>query len=227
MSSNSIELNIENKVAYIKLNRPEVFNSFNREMALSLQNVLDNCANDNQVRAIVIAGNGKAFCAGQDLAEVVDPNGPGMNRILYEHYNPIVNRIRDLDKPIVAAVNGVAAGAGANIALCCDIVVANENANFIQAFSKIGLIPDSGGTFFLPRLIGLQRASALMMTGDKVIYDANLPREKALLYFSKQHPSVVVMEACGGSNWWAQKLSSMGHSVKLISPQFVKPFASR
>jgi 2-(1,2-epoxy-1,2-dihydrophenyl)acetyl-CoA isomerase len=167
--SNSIELNIENKVAYIKLNRPEVFNSFNREMALSLQNVLDNCANDNQVRAIVIAGNGKAFCAGQDLKEVTTPElNPGFRKILDEHYNPIVQKIRNIEKPIIAAVNGVAAGAGANIALACDIVVASENASFIQAFSKIGLIPDSAGTFFLPRLIGFQKASALMMLGDKV-----------------------------------------------------------
>lgn len=169
MSSNSIELNIENKVAYIKLNRPEVFNSFNREMALSLQNVLDNCANDNQVRAIVLTGNGKAFCAGQDLKEVTTPElNPGFRKILEEHYNPVIQKIRTIEKPIIAAVNGVAAGAGANIALACDIVVVSENASFIQAFSKIGLIPDSAGTFFLPRLIGFQKASALMMLGDKV-----------------------------------------------------------
>lgn len=169
MSSNSIELNIENKVAYIKLNRPEVFNSFNREMALSLQNVLDNCANDEHVRSIVLTGNGKAFCAGQDLKEVTSPElNPGFRKILEEHYNPIIQKIRSIEKPIIAAVNGVAAGAGANIALACDIVVASELASFIQAFSKIGLIPDSGGTFFLPRLIGFQKASALMMLGDKV-----------------------------------------------------------
>lgn len=169
MSSNSIELNIENKVAYIKLNRPDVFNSFNREMALSLQNVLDNCANDENVRAIVLTGNGKAFCAGQDLKEVTSPElNPGFRKILEEHYNPIIQKIRSIEKPIIAAVNGVAAGAGANIALACDIVVASELASFIQAFSKIGLIPDSGGTFFLPRLIGFQKASALMMLGDKV-----------------------------------------------------------
>ncbi|HUM65848.1 MAG TPA: enoyl-CoA hydratase-related protein, partial [Chitinophagaceae bacterium] len=110
----------------------------------------------------------KAFSAGQDLAEVTDPDGPGMQRILSEHYNPIVVRIRKLEKPVVAAVNGVAAGAGANIALCSDIVVAAESASFIQAFSKIGLIPDSGGSYILPRLIGWQKASALMMLGEKV-----------------------------------------------------------
>lgn len=169
MSNNSILCKVENKVAYITLNRPEVFNSFNREMALSLQKTLDDCATDVSVRAVVITGNGKAFCAGQDLKEVTTPElNPGFRKILEEHYNPIIEKIRTIDKPIVAAVNGVAAGAGANIALACDIVVAAESASFIQAFSKIGLIPDSAGTFFLPRLIGFQKASALMMLGDKV-----------------------------------------------------------
>ncbi|HEX9979694.1 MAG TPA: enoyl-CoA hydratase-related protein [Flavobacterium sp.] len=165
----SILLSIEDSIAFITLNRPEVFNSFNREMALSMQETLDKCAADDSIRAIVITGSGKAFCAGQDLKEVTTPElNPGFRKILEEHYNPIIERIRSIEKPILAAVNGVAAGAGANIALACDIVVASENASFIQAFSKIGLIPDSAGTFFLPRLIGFQKASALMMLGDKV-----------------------------------------------------------
>lgn len=165
----SILLKIENKVAFITLNRPDVFNSFNREMAILLQKTLDDCANNATVRAIVITGSGKAFCAGQDLKEVTSPDlNPGFKKILEEHYNPIITRIRNIEKPIIAAVNGVAAGAGANIALACDIVVAAESATFIQAFSKIGLIPDSAGTFFLPRLIGFQKASALMMLGNKV-----------------------------------------------------------
>lgn len=169
MSNNSIELKIENNIAYISLNRPEVFNSFNREMALLLQEMLDTCEVNSEVRVIVLTGNGKAFCAGQDLKEVTSPElNPGFKKILEEHYNPIITRIRNIEKPIIGAVNGVAAGAGANIALACDIVVANENASFIQAFSLIGLIPDSAGTFFLPRLIGFQKASALAMLGDKV-----------------------------------------------------------
>lgn len=169
MNSTSITLKIENQVAWIALNRPEVFNSFNREMALLLQDKLDFCNEDDAIRAIVISGNGKAFCAGQDLKEVTNPQlNPGFQKILEEHYNPIILKIRTIEKPIIAAVNGVAAGAGANIALACDVVVASENASFIQAFSKIGLIPDSAGTFFLPRLIGFQKASALMMLGDKV-----------------------------------------------------------
>lgn len=164
----SILFHIENGIAFITLNRPDKLNSFNREMALLLQSKLDECASLHEVRAIYFTGAGKGFCAGQDLAEVVDPNGPGMQKILSEHYNPIITRLRNMPKPVVAAVNGVAAGAGANIALACDIVVATQSASFIQAFSKIGLIPDSGGTYTLPRLIGWQKASALMMLGDKV-----------------------------------------------------------
>lgn len=156
------------KVAYIKFNRPKVYNSFNRSMALELQAFLDDCAADANIRAIHISGEGKAFCAGQDLSEVVDPNGPELRTIIREHYNPIVQRLRSIEKPIVAAINGVAAGAGANIALACDITVAAESASFIQAFSKIGLVPDSGGTYTLPRAIGMQKAAALMMLGEKV-----------------------------------------------------------
>ncbi len=155
-------------VRKIVFNRPTVFNSFNKEMALALQQELDNAEKDSTVRAVVLTGAGKAFCAGQDLAEATDPNGPPLQSIVAKHYNPIIEKLRNIEKPIIAAVNGVAAGAGANIALACDIVFAKESASFIQAFSKIGLIPDSGGTFFLPRLIGAQKAMALMMTGDKV-----------------------------------------------------------
>lgn len=157
-----------NGVCTIKLNRPEVFNSFNRAMALALQQALDDCASDDAVRAIVLVGEGRAFCAGQDLAEATDPNGPELKTIVRDHYNPIIERIRNIEKPVIAAVNGVAAGAGANIALACDLTVAKHSASFLQAFSKIGLIPDSGGTFFLPRIIGSQKALALMMTGDKI-----------------------------------------------------------
>ncbi len=176
----SILLSIDNGVATITLNRPTKLNSFNREMALLLQDKLDECASTPEVRCIYITGEGKGFCAGQDLEEVVDPNGPGMQKILSEHYNPIITRIRNIPKPVVAAINGVAAGAGANIALACDIVIAAASVNFIQAFSKIGLIPDSGGTFILPRLVGFQKASALMMLGDKVTAEEAL--QMGMLY---------------------------------------------
>lgn len=163
-----INIHTESGVRIITLDRADKFNSFVRQMALDFQSALDDAAVDPGVRCILITGSGKAFCAGQDLAEATDPNGIGLTRIVSEHYNPVIQKIRQMPKPVIAAVNGVAAGAGANIALCCDIVIAAESASFIQAFSKIGLIPDSGGTYTLPRLIGLQRASALMMTGDKV-----------------------------------------------------------
>lgn len=161
-------INLNNGVCEIKLNRPQVFNSFNRDMAIALQEALDSCERNDEVRAIIITGEGKAFCAGQDLAEAVDPDGPELRAIVRDHYNPIIERIRNIEKPVIAAVNGVAAGAGANIALACDVTIAKKSASFIQAFSKIGLIPDSGGTFFLPRIIGMQKALALMFTGDKV-----------------------------------------------------------
>jgi 2-(1,2-epoxy-1,2-dihydrophenyl)acetyl-CoA isomerase len=163
----SILFEIKDAIAFITLNRPDKFNSFNREMALLLQEKLEICK-DDAIRAVFITGSGKAFSAGQDISELIGEHKIEIKQILSEHYNPIIRQIRSLAKPVVAAVNGVAAGAGANIALCCDVVVATEAASFIQAFSKIGLVPDSGGTYFLPRLIGWQKASALAMLGDKV-----------------------------------------------------------
>lgn len=164
----TILFEIKDSVAHIALNRPDKYNAFNREMSLELQSALDKCKNDKSVRAVLLYGAGKGFSAGQDLEEVTNTNGPDVTKILTEQLNPIITRIRKLDKPVVAAVSGVAAGAAANVALCCDIVIASKSASFLQAFTKIGLIPDSGGTFFLPRLVGWQKASALMMLAEKV-----------------------------------------------------------
>lgn len=155
-------------LATITLNRPDKYNSVNRSLALAFQSALDDCAGDEKIKVVVITGKGKAFCAGQDLGEIVASNGLDISKIIGEHFNPIVRRIRNLEKPVIAAVNGVAAGAGANIAMICDIIIASESASFLQAFSAIGLIPDSGGTFTLPRLVGWQKASALMLLGDKI-----------------------------------------------------------
>tara|TARA_Y100001935_G_scaffold76628_1_gene63982 strand:+ start:1038 stop:1808 length:771 start_codon:yes stop_codon:yes gene_type:complete len=163
-----INKEIKNQVAVLTLNRPEKYHSFVKEMALALQSELDACDNDSNIRCIVITASGKAFCAGQDLSEAIDSKGPGLKKIVDEHYNPIIRKIRNIEKPIIAAVNGVAAGAGASIALACDIVIAKKSAVFVQAFSKIGLIPDSAATFFLPRLIGVQKAAGLMMTGEPI-----------------------------------------------------------
>lgn len=150
----------------ITLNRPEVFNSFNQFMGNAFQEALDLAANDDSVRCVVITGNGKAFCAGQDLKEVTAPDAPDFTVIVEETYNQSIRRIRNMEKPVVGAINGVAAGAGANIALACDLTVAKKSVKFIQAFSKIGLIPDSGGTWMLPRLVGMQRAASLAFLGE-------------------------------------------------------------
>lgn len=177
---NPIITEVSGNVLIIKHNRPDKFHSYNRQMALQMQEALDKAANDSSIRAVYITGEGKAFCAGQDLAEAIDDSGPGIKKIVEEHYNPIIKKIRTLEKPVVCAVNGIAAGAGANIALACDVVVAGVSAAFIQAFSKIGLIPDSGGTFYLPRLIGFQRATAIMMLGDKIT--ANEALQMGMIY---------------------------------------------
>jgi 2-(1,2-epoxy-1,2-dihydrophenyl)acetyl-CoA isomerase len=168
MEYKHILFSIKENIARISLNRPDVLNSFNREMASELQNALDKCADESSVRAIYFTGEGRAFCAGQDLSEAIGNDAPPIAQIVRNTYNPIIWKIRSLEKPVVCAVNGVAAGAGANIAIACDIVVAATSASFIQSFSKIGLIPDSAGTYFLTRLVGLQRATALMMLGDKI-----------------------------------------------------------
>ena len=157
---------IKQNVAIITLNREDKVNSINREMALLLHQLIQECAQDDNVRAIYLTGTGKSFCAGQDLVEASDVSM--MDKILPEQLNPLVSLIRNSRKPVVAAVKGIAAGAGASLALCCDIVVASSSASFVQAFSKIGLIPDSGATHILPRLIGWQKAAAFMMLAEKI-----------------------------------------------------------
>ncbi|MEZ4761344.1 MAG: enoyl-CoA hydratase-related protein [Flavobacteriales bacterium] len=154
-------------VATITLNRPDKLNSFDRAMALETIEALDQARDDTAVRAILLTGEGRAFSAGQDLAEAIAP-GTRIEEIITVQYNPIVRRLRAMPKPVVCAVNGVAAGAGANIAYACDLTLAAESAVFIQSFIQIGLIPDSGGTFTLPRLVGMQRAFGQMILAPKV-----------------------------------------------------------
>ena len=170
MAYEFITLGVEEGVATITLNRPDVLNSFNVGMARELQHALGDAAKDNGQRAVLLTGAGRAFCAGQDLAEAAPKNGvlPDLGDFVRKSYNPIVLAIRELEKPVVCAVNGVAAGAGANLALACDIVFAAADASFIQSFAKIGVIPDSGGTFLLPRIVGLARATALTMLAEKI-----------------------------------------------------------
>ena len=167
----------EQGVARVTLNRPDVLNSFNRVMAHELCEAFAEIATNEEVRAVLLTGAGRGFCAGQDLVEASPrPDGslPDLGDFVREGYNPIIRAIRTLEKPVVCAVNGVAAGAGANLALACDIVIASREASFIQSFAKIGVIPDSGGTFILPRIVGLQRASALTMLAEKVTADQAL-----------------------------------------------------
>jgi 2-(1,2-epoxy-1,2-dihydrophenyl)acetyl-CoA isomerase len=167
----SILVSLETSVLSITLNRPDKLNAFNPEMHQLLRQALERAHDEDNVRAVLLTGAGRAFCAGQDLSE--RNVGPGAAPIdlsisLGSYYNPLVRRLRELPKPVVCAVNGVAAGAGANIALACDLVVAARSASFVQAFSKIGLLPDSGGTFFLPRLVGTARAMGLALLGEKL-----------------------------------------------------------
>jgi 2-(1,2-epoxy-1,2-dihydrophenyl)acetyl-CoA isomerase len=163
-----ILLEIKEDIARISMNRPEKLNAFNRQMAMELQDQLLACDENDAVRAVILTGEGRAFCSGQDLTEFPQNQLPDFEKTIDENYNPVIRLLKTIRKPVLCAVNGIAAGAGANIALACDIVVAVSSASFVQAFSKIGLIPDAGGTFFLPRLVGLQKATALMMLGDKV-----------------------------------------------------------
>lgn len=166
----SIAVEIEDQVMRITLNRPGVLNSFDRPMGKAFQRVLDEASNSPEVRSLLLTGAGRAFCAGQDLAEALprDQPPPDIRDIIRETYNPSILKLRKLEKPVVCAVNGVAAGAGANLALACDLVLAADTSSFIQAFSNIALIPDTGGSFFLPRLAGLARATRMAFLGEKI-----------------------------------------------------------
>ena len=167
----TIQFDTESNLATIRLNRPECLNSFNLQMHQELISVLKNIQQDDAIRCLLITGAGRGFCAGQDLkARQVNADGASVDlgESLEKYYNPLIRLLVGLPKPVVCAVNGVAAGAGANLALCCDIVLASRSAYFVQAFSKIGLIPDSGGTWLLPRLVGRARAFGLAMLAEKI-----------------------------------------------------------
>jgi 2-(1,2-epoxy-1,2-dihydrophenyl)acetyl-CoA isomerase len=182
MAEKTLLIDRRDGVATLTLNRPDKLNAFNRELSGELVAALRQIAEDQDVRAILLTGSGRAFCAGQDLAEAI-PKGdenPDLGAIVKAVYTPVIRAIRTIEKPVVAAVNGIAAGAGAQLALLCDIVVASPAASFVWSFTKIGVIPDTGGTFLLPRMVGLQRASALTLLHDKV--SAEQAREWGLVY---------------------------------------------
>lgn len=155
----------------ITLNRPDVLNSFTLGMAHELQRALADAESSSETRAVLLTGAGRGFCAGQDLAEVLPKDGgpmPDISEVVRASYNPIVRAIRTIEKPVVCAVNGIAAGAGANLAFACDLTIAAEEASFVESFSKLGLIPDTSGTFFVPRLVGMQRATGMFFLAEKI-----------------------------------------------------------
>ncbi|MEK0431572.1 MAG: enoyl-CoA hydratase [Gemmatimonadota bacterium] len=171
MSAPLVLQEVRDGVLVLTLNRPEVLNAFTRPMARALQDALARAAADTEIRAVLLTGAGRGFCAGQDLAEVL-PEGdgpmPDISEVVRASFNPIILAIRALEKPVVCAVNGVAAGAGANLAFACDITIAAEGATFVESFAKLGLIPDTGGTYHVPRLVGLQRATGMFFLAPKV-----------------------------------------------------------
>jgi 2-(1,2-epoxy-1,2-dihydrophenyl)acetyl-CoA isomerase len=182
MSEKTLLVENAGGVATLTLNRPTVLNAMNRAMSAELVAALHHIRGDDAIRAVVLTGSGRGFCAGQDLAEAI-PKGdenPDLGAIVRAVYTPVIRGIRTLEKPVVCAVNGIAAGAGAMLAVLCDIVVAAPEATFVWSFTKIGVIPDTGGTFLLPRIIGLQRAAALTMLHDKLT--AEQAREWGLIY---------------------------------------------
>ena len=171
MSYENILFTIDAGIARLTLNRPDRLNSFNDAMHAEVRDALAKVAADPSVRVLLLTGAGRGFCAGQDLSDRAVAPGAApvdLGASIERNYRPLVLALRNLPLPVVCAVNGVAAGAGANLALACDLVIATKSANFIQAFCKIGLIPDSGGTYFMPRLVGTARAMGLAMLGDKL-----------------------------------------------------------
>lgn len=205
-------------VLIITLNRPAKFNSFNPEMNQGLIAAIDEAAADKNIRAILITGAGKAFCAGQDLSASsmkMPIVASDIERSVIEHYNPIVLKLRALEKPVVCAVNGVAAGAGANLALACDIVFAAKSASFIQAFSKIGLVPDCGGSYLLPRLVGLGKAAALMMLGENV--SATEAEKMGMIYKVEEDDQLMEMAMKTASRLAQAPTVALGLTKKLLN----------
>ncbi len=212
---------LTDSVLILTLNRPEVLNSVNRAMALALQKALREAADDERVRAVVLTGAGRGFCAGQDLAEVL-PDGdgpmPDVGEVVRSGYNPIIRGIRELEKPVLCAVNGIAAGAGANIAFACDITVASETAGFVESFSKLGLIPDTGGTFFVPRLAGFQRATGMFFLGERV--PAEQARAWGLIWDVVPGNELMATVLAMGKRMAAQATRAFGLTKRALNASF-------
>lgn len=215
-------------VATITLNRPDVLNSVHTLMAAELQSALAGAASDPSVRAVIITGAGRGFCAGQDLAEVApeesrDP--PDFSRHVRTVYNPIVRAIREMEKPVICAVNGVAAGAGANLALAGDFVIAASNASFIQAFSKIGLVPDTGGSFILPRLVGMARATAMLMLAEKVT--AQQAFDLGMIYRVSEPDQLMAEARALAANLATMATRGLGLTKRLLNASAANPLETQ
>lgn len=222
MNTNFISVEVNQGVMILTLNRPEVLNSFNEAMAKETQMALDQAEQNPEIRAVIITGEGRGFCAGQDLQEVLtsemNPTPKPIQKIVEEHYNPIVQKIREIEKPVIAAVNGVAAGAGANLALVCDFVIADESVAFVQAFSKIGLVPDTGGTWILPRLVGMAQATRMMFLGDKVM--ATEAKSLGMIYDVSENGTALEKSKNLAGQLAVQPTKAFGYTKKLLNQSF-------
>jgi 2-(1,2-epoxy-1,2-dihydrophenyl)acetyl-CoA isomerase len=211
-------------VLTLTLNRPEALNSLNTELLAALAEAIDQAATDDAVRAVVITGAGRGFCAGQDLKEELLGGGADIGEHLRSHYLPVVEGMRRLEKPVIAAVNGVAAGAGLSLALAADLRIASDSASFCQAFVRIGLVPDAGGTFYLPRLIGLGRAMEMAMLGDSI--DAQEALRIGLVNRVVDH-SVLGSAAAELASRLAKGPRSVGLIKQVLHQSFENDFAAQ
>lgn len=221
MNDSSILAELRDGVLVLTLNRPEVLNSFTRAMARALQAELKRAADDPMIRAVLLTGAGRGFCAGQDLAEAL-PEGdgpmPDIGEFVKAGYNPIIRGIRHLEKPVICAVNGVAAGAGANLAFACDITIASETATFVESFAKLGLIPDTSGTFFVPRLAGLQRATGMFFLGEKLT--AERAKEWGLIWDVAPHDALFERAFALAASLASQATRGFGLTKRALNASF-------
>ena len=218
MDLDNIEFEISNGVATLTLNRPKSLNSFTTEMHTEIRTVMQQVTENAEIRCLVITGAGRGFCAGQDLgdrAQTTDGGVPDVGASVEKYYNPLIRSIMQLPKPVICAVNGVAAGAGASIALACDIVLAARSASFIQVFCKIGLIPDSGGTWNLPRAVGLARAKGLALLGDRL--PAETAEEWGLIWKCVDDEDLQSEAQKMASHFATQPTGALGRIKKLLN----------
>ena len=228
MTYQTINFTVENAVAILTLNRPENLNSFNNLMHQEVREVMDIIRDDDAIRCLLFTAAGRGFCAGQDLGDrsvKASEQAPDLGESVEKNYNPLITRIMSLPKPVICAVNGVAAGAGASIALACDIVLAAKSAKFIQAFCKIGLVPDSGGTFNLPRALGLPRAKGLALLGDTL--SAEQAEKWGLIWQSLDDEKLMPEATALAEHLATQPTKGLAMIKKLLNESFANPLAQQ